>query len=80
MADVTVQIDSLVVRGVRDFDAGQFSTALDHELMGLLSGVSLRGVVRVESISLHAAPSMDSATLGQQVARAIHAEWTGSGA
>jgi hypothetical protein len=80
MPDVTVQIDSLVVHGVRDFDPGQFAAALDYELSGLLHNGGLRGSVHVESVSLQAGPDLDSAALGQQVARAIHAQWAGGDA
>lgn len=79
MPDVMVQIDSLVVHGMREFDAEQFSAALNHELASLTGAGELRGALRVEAVTLEGASGLDSAALGQQVAQAIHARWTGDG-
>ncbi|HEU5102927.1 MAG TPA: hypothetical protein VFU22_28085 [Roseiflexaceae bacterium] len=77
---IDIDIDALVLRNLRAFDADAFGAALSGELARLLSaGAPDAGAWRVEAVHVELAGALDSAPLGVQVAQAVYAQLVGGG-
>ena len=78
--DITVQIDSLEVRGIAAFDAEVFGASFDRELTALIAlRAPLSGEWRVGSVVLQTTAGADSSALGIQVAQTVYGQMTGGG-
>lgn len=79
---VEVQIDALTLNGFHNFDVDRFGAGLQAELARLVTGgipaaLASRSVWHVERVQIDTLPSVDSALVGAEVARAIFAEISG---
>jgi hypothetical protein len=79
---VEVQIDALTLNGFHNFDVERFDAALHAELTRLVAGGVLAALAspsawHVEHIQIDTLPSVDSALVGAEVARAIFAQISG---
>ncbi len=78
--EITVEIEALDLRGFSSFDADMFSASLNYELARLITQQPPQaGIWRVGAVSIQTSREANVASVGVQVAQAIHYQMLGGG-